>query len=60
MKAITRPVYILLFVTLPQLALLGYIIFGAGGLNTESLVLSVAVTLLLMGIFIIYALIKRK
>lgn len=60
MKAVTKPVYIFLFVTLPQLALLGYLAFGTGGLNIESVALSGAVTLLLMGIFSIYALIKRR
>ena len=60
MKAVTKPVYILLFVTLPQLVLLGYLTFGIGGLNIESMTLSGAATLLLMGIFSIYALIKRR
>lgn len=60
MKAVTKPVYILLFVTLPQLVLLGYLTFNAGGLNMASIVLTGAVTLLLTGIFSIYALIKRR
>ncbi|TEB04399.1 hypothetical protein Psch_04126 [Pelotomaculum schinkii] len=60
MKAVTKPVYILLFVTLPQLMLLGYLTFRPGELNIESIALSGTVTLLLMGIFSIYALIKRR
>ncbi len=60
MKAVTKPVYILLFVTLPQLMLLGYLTFRPGELNIESIALSGAVILLLMGIFSIYALIKRR
>ena len=60
MKAVTKPVYILLFVTLPQLMLLGYLILSPGGLDIASIALSGAVTLLLMVIFSIYALIKRR
>ncbi|AGL00140.1 MSEP-CTERM sorting domain-containing protein [Desulfoscipio gibsoniae] len=60
MKAVTKPVYILLFVTLPQLVLLGCFTFGTGGLNIASMAYSGAAALLLMGIFSIYALIKRR
>ncbi len=59
MKEAVKPVYILLFVTLPQLVLLAYLSFSSGGLN-EAIVLPGAATLLLLGSFSIYALIKRS
>jgi hypothetical protein len=60
MKEVTKPVYILLFVTMPQLVLLGFFTFGTGGLNIKSKALPGAVILLLMATFSIYAMIKRR
>ncbi|MDD4237489.1 MAG: MSEP-CTERM sorting domain-containing protein [Desulfotomaculaceae bacterium] len=59
MKRVTKPVYILLFVTLPQLMLFCYLTLRPG-VNIESIALSGTIILLLMGIFSIYALIKRR
>ncbi len=59
MKTFTKPVFILLFVTLPQLVFFTYLCLDGGG-TTGSSALSGAVTLLLMGIFTIYALTRRS
>ncbi|MGE4284289.1 MAG: MSEP-CTERM sorting domain-containing protein [Clostridia bacterium] len=60
MKTIVRPIYILLFVTLPQLLLLGYLVFGFGLSNIERNMLIVSISIFFNVFFSIYALLKRK
>ena len=60
MKKLIRPVYILLFATLPQSFLLGYLLFTVGISNIRQAILLLSLLIVFNASFTVYALLNHK